>query len=85
MQWLSMPDFRTAVIESVRNGSRLASFFGAPGPDRAVRLIAILAAAKEKKLIGEINMGSTVYSTVVPAHGALFVANRNQLFALAVK
>jgi outer membrane protein assembly factor BamB len=44
--------------------------------------IAILAAAKEKKLLGEINMGSTVYSTVVPAHGTLFVTNRNQLWAL---
>ncbi len=44
--------------------------------------IAILAAAKEKKLIGEMSMGSTVYSTVVPANGKLFIANRNQLWAL---
>ncbi len=44
--------------------------------------IAILAAAREKKLVGEINMGTTVYSTVVPAHGMLFIANRNQLWAL---
>ncbi len=44
--------------------------------------VAVLAAAKEKKLIGEINMGSTVYSTVVPAHGMLFIANRNQLWAV---
>jgi hypothetical protein len=28
-------------------------------------------------------MGSSIYSTVVPANGALFVANRNQLIALA--
>ena len=25
-------------------------------------------------------MGSSVYSTPVPANGALFIANRNQLF-----
>src|ERR1041385_4488035 len=45
--------------------------------------IAILAAAKEKKVMGEINMGSSVYCTPVPANGTLFVTNRNQLFALA--
>jgi len=47
--------------------------------------VAILAAAREKKVIGEINMGSSVYCTPVPANGALFIANRNQLFALAEK
>jgi outer membrane protein assembly factor BamB len=47
--------------------------------------IVVLEAAKEKKQIAEMNMGSSVYSTVVPAHGALFVMNRNQLFALANK
>ncbi|MFY9609672.1 MAG: PQQ-binding-like beta-propeller repeat protein [Blastocatellia bacterium] len=47
--------------------------------------IAILAATREKKLIGEINMGSSVYSTPIPANGALFVVNRNQVFALAEK
>jgi hypothetical protein len=35
------------------------------------------------KVISEQNMGSSVYSTVVPANGALFVMNRNQLYALA--
>jgi hypothetical protein len=34
------------------------------------------------KLIAESNMGSSVYSTPVPANGTLFVVNRNQLFAL---
>ena len=34
-------------------------------------------------MIAENNMGSSVYSTPVPAHGTLFVVNRNQLFALA--
>lgn len=47
--------------------------------------VAILAAAREKKVIAEINMGSSVYCTPVPANGALFISNRNQLFALAEK
>jgi outer membrane protein assembly factor BamB len=47
--------------------------------------IAVLQANKEKKLIGEFNMGSSVYGTVVPANGALFIMNRNQLFKLAAK
>jgi hypothetical protein len=38
---------------------------------------------KTKKVLGEINMGSSVYSSVVPAHGTLFISNRNQLYALA--
>jgi outer membrane protein assembly factor BamB len=45
----------------------------------------VLEAAKAKKLIFETNMGSNVYSTVVPANGTLFVTNRDQLFALAAK
>jgi outer membrane protein assembly factor BamB len=45
--------------------------------------VAILQAGKEKKLIAEINMGSSVYSTPVPANGAMYIMNRNQLFALA--
>jgi outer membrane protein assembly factor BamB len=47
--------------------------------------VVVLAAAKEKKLIAEMNMGSNVYATVVPAHGTLFLTNRNQLWALAGK
>jgi outer membrane protein assembly factor BamB len=47
--------------------------------------ITILQHGKVKKVIGEMNMGSSVYSTPVPAHGTLFIANRNQLFALANK
>ena len=47
--------------------------------------IVVLEAAKEKKLIGEINMGSSVYATPVPAHGVLFLMNRNQLFAISEK
>jgi outer membrane protein assembly factor BamB len=45
--------------------------------------VVVLQAGKEKKVLAEMNMGSSVYSTAVPANGALFVANRNQLFALA--
>ena len=45
--------------------------------------VAILQAGREKKLIAEINMGSSVYSTPVPANGVMYIMNRNQLFALA--
>jgi outer membrane protein assembly factor BamB len=45
--------------------------------------VTILAADKALKVIAESNMGSSVYSTPVPAHGSLFIVNRNQLFALA--
>jgi outer membrane protein assembly factor BamB len=45
--------------------------------------VVVLEASKEKKLIGSMNMGSSVYATVVPANGTLFVMNRNQLWALA--
>ena len=37
---------------------------------------------KTLKIVSEQNMGSSVYSTVVPANGAIFVMNRNQLYAL---
>ena len=47
--------------------------------------IAILAATREKKLIGEVNMGSSVYCTPIPANGALLIANRNQLYSIAEK
>jgi outer membrane protein assembly factor BamB len=47
--------------------------------------ITILEAGKTLKVIGEMNMGSSVYATAVPANGALIIANRNQLFSLAVK
>ena len=45
--------------------------------------IVIMQAGKEKKVLAEINMGSAVYATPVPAHGTLFLNNRNQLFAIA--
>ncbi len=45
--------------------------------------VTILAADKTLKVITENNMGSSVYSTPVPAKGTLFIVNRNQLVALA--
>jgi outer membrane protein assembly factor BamB len=47
--------------------------------------VTILQAGKTLKVLGEMNMGSSVYATVVPANGALIIANRNQLFSLAIK
>ncbi len=47
--------------------------------------IVVMQQGKEKKVLAEINMGSAVYGTVVPAHGALIINNRNQLFSLAIK
>ena len=44
--------------------------------------VVVMAHGKEKKMIAEMNMGSAVYGTVVPANGALFLNNRSQLFAI---
>jgi outer membrane protein assembly factor BamB len=44
--------------------------------------IVVLKAGREKKVIAEMNMGSSVYCTPVPANGMLFIANRNQLFGV---
>jgi outer membrane protein assembly factor BamB len=46
--------------------------------------IVVLGHDKEMKVLAEMNMGSAVYATVVPAKGVLFVNNRNELYALAV-
>jgi outer membrane protein assembly factor BamB len=43
----------------------------------------VLQAGREKKILAEMNMGSSVYSTAVPARGVLFIATRNQLYAIA--
>ncbi len=45
--------------------------------------VVIMQEGKTKKVIGEINMGSSVYSTPVPANGVMYISNRNQLYALA--
>ena len=47
--------------------------------------VVVLAHSKQKKVLAEMNMGSAVYSTVVPANGAIIMNNRNQLFSLALK
>jgi outer membrane protein assembly factor BamB len=46
--------------------------------------VAVLQAGRVKKVLGEMTMGSSVYATPVPAGGVLYIANRSQLFALAV-
>jgi len=45
--------------------------------------VAVMEHGKTFKLVSEQNMGSSVYATPVPANGAMFVMNRNQLYALA--
>ena len=47
--------------------------------------VVVMAQGKEAKVLTEINMGSAVYGSAVPAHGALFLNNRSQLFAISVK
>jgi outer membrane protein assembly factor BamB len=47
--------------------------------------VVVMQHGKAKKLVAEMNMGSAVYSTVTPANGTIFLNNRTQLFALAVK
>jgi outer membrane protein assembly factor BamB len=47
--------------------------------------VVILQEGKALKVIAEVNMGSSVYATPVPANGTLFIMNRNQLFALGDK
>jgi outer membrane protein assembly factor BamB len=47
--------------------------------------VVVLQAGKELKVLHEMNMGSAVYATVVPANGAIILNNRTQLFSLAVK
>ena len=44
--------------------------------------VVVLQAGKALKKIAEINMGSAVYSTPVPANGVLYIMNTSQLFAI---
>jgi outer membrane protein assembly factor BamB len=46
--------------------------------------IVVLQAGKVKKVLAEMNMGSAVYATPVPAHGRLILNNRNQLYSLSI-
>ena len=45
--------------------------------------VVIMQEGKTLKVLGELNMGSSVYSSPVPANGVLYISNRNQLYALA--
>lgn len=45
--------------------------------------VVIMQEGRTKKVLAELNMGSSVYSTPVPANGVLYISNRNQLYALA--
>ena len=47
--------------------------------------VVVLQAGKTLKVLAEMNMGSAVYATPVPANGTLFMNNRSQIFALALK
>ncbi len=45
--------------------------------------VTILQHGRELKVLNEMNMGSSVYATAVPANGTLYLMNRNQIWALA--
>jgi outer membrane protein assembly factor BamB len=45
--------------------------------------VVVIQEGKTLKVLGEYNMGSSVYSTPVIANGVMFITNRNQLIALA--
>jgi outer membrane protein assembly factor BamB len=47
--------------------------------------VTIMQTGKVKKVLAEMTMGSSVYSSAVPANGVLYISNRNQLYALANK
>ena len=47
--------------------------------------IVVLEHGMEMEVLAEMNMGSAVYATVVPANGALILNNRNELFSLALE
>ena len=45
--------------------------------------VVVMQPGNTAKVIAEMNMGSSVYATVTPANGTLFIMNRNQLWAIA--
>ncbi|HVR29086.1 MAG TPA: PQQ-binding-like beta-propeller repeat protein [Thermoanaerobaculia bacterium] len=47
--------------------------------------VVVLATGTEKKVLGETNMGSAVYTTPVAKDGVLYIATRSELFAIAVE
>ena len=44
--------------------------------------VTVFAHGREKKVLNEMNMGSSVYSTVVTSNGVMFVMTRNNLYAI---
>jgi outer membrane protein assembly factor BamB len=44
--------------------------------------ICIFKLGREKELIGEINMGNSVYSTPIAVGDTLYIANKSHLFAI---
>ena len=47
--------------------------------------VAILQPGKTLKVLAEMNMGSSVYSSPVAVGNTIFITSRNQLFALGAK
>lgn len=45
--------------------------------------VIVLATGKTMRKVAELNMGTAVYSTPVPANGVLYIMSRSQLFAMA--
>ena len=82
--WTSRPASRSGRTTcSPPSGARRSSSTARSTSATRTATSTVLQADKTLKVIAEINMGSSVYSTPVPANGALFIVNRNQLFALA--
>jgi outer membrane protein assembly factor BamB len=44
--------------------------------------VTIFKHGTEQEMIGEINMGSSVYSTPIVANDTLYIANRNRIYAI---
>jgi outer membrane protein assembly factor BamB len=44
--------------------------------------VVVMQAGREKKVLAEPNMGSSVYSTVITANGVMFIMTRNNLYAI---
>jgi outer membrane protein assembly factor BamB len=44
--------------------------------------VVIMQHGREKKLIAEMNMDSSVYSTVITANGVMYIMTRNNLYAI---
>ncbi len=68
----------------------LAAVWGSPlAADGKVYLgdedgdLVVLQAGMELKVISEINMGNSIYSSPVPANGVLYIMTRSELYAIA--